>query len=214
MLVCLADAFATYAMGPAYACSAILLRFNPLKAYKDTDRYPAEAKRAHMILTTLKTMRAQDKDFEPPYGKTADRLEAVWLAALARAKPAGQLNAKGLQELDDWSKYVLEQLDKSHAKGLYQGRLLQNTQRALKSLFNEEDPAEILTGEEEGRDVLNAAWECRIEGLYDLRTIERKAQKLWDLITEMKRESKGAKSETYPQPPIIQGEKTWRKVTQ
>jgi hypothetical protein len=52
--VLLADAFATFAMGPAYACAAVLLRLDP--AY-DGHRYrPSDSTRARMILGVLDEM--------------------------------------------------------------------------------------------------------------------------------------------------------------
>jgi hypothetical protein len=216
LLIYLADAFATYAMGPAYACSAILLRFNPLSAYTDGDKYPADAKRAYVILNMLRRMLANDKQDTPPYDKTVDRLEAGWNAALARVNSPTPLSQAQKDQLEGFNSYMLGQLSKG--KGLYRGRRLKRTRAALDSLLANQPSSEILKGDEEGRDVLNAAWECRIENKYDLAKLQTSVQHLWDLIIEQK--SKRAPREDKPEPSpfyridppsTTQAEKTWPK---
>jgi len=216
LLIYLADAFATYAMGPAYACSAILLRFNPLSAYTDGDKYPADAKRAYVILNMLRRMLANDKQDTPPYDKTVDRLEAGWNSALARINSPASLSQAQKDHLESFNSYMLSQLSKG--KGLYRGRRLKRTRAALDSLLANQSPSEILKGDEEGRDVLNAAWECRTENKYDLAKLQASAQRLWDLIIEQK--SKRALREDKPEPSpfyrvdppsTTQTEKSWPK---
>src|SRR5262249_16861778 len=68
----LADAFATYTMGPAYACSAILLRLHPLIDAKDGR--PSDAQRAHVILSMLKWMNDKAPITDPPYISIISRL--------------------------------------------------------------------------------------------------------------------------------------------
>jgi len=49
-----ADLFATYTVGPAFACSCLLLRFDPVRAQEEADgKHPSYAKRASVILRTL-----------------------------------------------------------------------------------------------------------------------------------------------------------------
>jgi hypothetical protein len=75
--VLLADVFATYFMGPAYACPAILMRLNPAEAFADQRLV---AKRVGTILTSLRRMShasAQDH-YEP----ITSRLAVEWEDAL------------------------------------------------------------------------------------------------------------------------------------
>jgi hypothetical protein len=219
MRVCLADAFATCAMGPAYACSAILLRLNPLSAYGDSATSPAAAKRAHIILTMLKKMRDQDPLVEPPFSEMIAPLETGWNAALARAKPAGTLSAEELSQLDSWTEEMFAALSKKPARGLYDGKLWKNTRAALEKLLKGQDPAGDLKGTEEWRDVLNAAWACRAADVDESTAIDAKAQELWKLIERKQQERPASKSESFMRPggeaiPTAKGEiKPWPKAS-
>jgi hypothetical protein len=53
-----------------------------------------------------------------------------------------------------------------------------------------DDPAHILKGEEEWRDVLNAAWAYRINSSEDSQDIAKSAQDLWKKIVKKKEELK------------------------
>jgi hypothetical protein len=68
-----ADAFATYALGPAFACTCITLRFDPVNARTEMDgRHPSYSRRAYIIFQTLKRM-----DNEP--GQRSQMKEAIGL---------------------------------------------------------------------------------------------------------------------------------------
>jgi hypothetical protein len=198
MRVCLADAFAACVMGPAYACSAILLRLNPADAFTDKGDEPADAKRAHIILETLNKMRTRDKADNPPYGEVVDQLEKGWAAALARAKPPGGLTDEQKQQLARWGEYVLGTVGrfKPPAKGIYSGNLWESTERAFGDLLRDETPGN-LTGNEEWRDVLNAAWVWRLKGGKS-RAIEKAAHRLRNLIKQKSGESREGKPDYSP----------------
>jgi len=52
-----ADVFATFALGPAYGFTCLLLRFDPASAYQQLDNnHPVYARRVHVILQTLLRM--------------------------------------------------------------------------------------------------------------------------------------------------------------
>jgi hypothetical protein len=80
--VLVADAFATYALGPAYASAAILLRLDPLVAGRTGGR-PAHTRRAHVILTILDYI--DGKQPRRPYKQTHDELDAQWRSLVAVA---------------------------------------------------------------------------------------------------------------------------------
>lgn len=219
MRVCLADAFATCAMGPAYACSAILLRLNPLSAYGDTANHPADAKRAYVILTMLQKMRDQDPIVVPPYSDIIDSLEKGWNTALARAKPAGALSEDERKQLGSWTEEMFAALSKKPARGLYDGKLWNSTRAALEKLLKGEDPTEDLKGTEEWRDVLNAAWSCRADDVDDSAAIDVKAHELWKLIERKQQQKQASKTEAFARPggealPSTKGESkpSWPKA--
>jgi hypothetical protein len=178
--VLLADAFATYTMGPAYACSAIMLRLNPLaKALRDM---PADLQRAHVILSTLGCMNGDEDSPTRPYNTVIGRLKDGWEKALERSTPASALT--------DAEKAYLEQLaeaftrdigpqifttaarypDGSPKDGWTKAQEWANSwwdQRKNGKPFSLPDNP---TGKL--RDALNAAWLCRlsITGDFDVRS--------------------------------------------
>lgn len=218
MTTYLADAFATLAMGPAYACAAILLKFDPAAAYDEGKRdSPSHAKRAYIILDMLSKMLAEDEVGAKPYAETVTQLTNAWNAALARSQPSESISANDKRILEELSSYMFDNLSKRSPGGLYAGEYLESTREALKLLMRSKDPGPALTDKEEGRDVLNAAWELRLEGEYDFHKIERNSQSLWDLIIERRRrlEAQTAKPQSSPIPKVdlIPGKTSWRKVS-
>ena len=195
MFVYLADAFATYVMGPAYACAAILMRFNPRGAYEDRSKSPADAKRAHIVLSTLNEIGTMSRDVgkdpnrTPPYLSVADKLSKGWEAALAQAKAEKPANwANELQRLDGWSERFSAELSRSYGNSLYEGTLWTSTLEALDELLQDNDPAQKLEGYEEWGDVLNAAWAARVNNSDDSQRIASTAEELWKRIEVKKRE--------------------------
>jgi hypothetical protein len=83
--ILIADAFATYSMGPAYAYTAILLRLDPL-VLGETGGPPAHAKRAHVILEILRYISGKAGG-QDPFRHAADDLSVRWqsLAKIAGA---------------------------------------------------------------------------------------------------------------------------------
>jgi len=196
MRVYLADAFATYVMGPAYACSVILLRFNPLTAYQEKGTYPPDALRAQIVLSMLTKMLEKERNRNPPYGEIVDNLKDSWNSALVQAKGElpETLNLKQ-EKVDQWADHLFKALVKEYSKGMYKGELWNNTAVALKRLLASEDKkdvSELLNGNEAWRDVLNAAWLCRIDNVDESSTIARAAEELWQLIQARKKQPLGA----------------------
>ena len=84
----LADALATYLMGPAYACAAILLRFDCLAAYENAGQSLGSNARVQIILETLRVMNGQsvpcradlqEADPDAPYTLVIQWLEQAWM---------------------------------------------------------------------------------------------------------------------------------------
>ena len=105
----IADAFATYAMGPAYAYAAILMRFDPFLACFDQWEweypYPSCAKRAFVILRILEKMQEKASRDDPAanketYNDVITGLRNEWRAALIQAKiPENQIDKGEIDQL-------------------------------------------------------------------------------------------------------------------
>lgn len=204
----LADAFATYTMGPAYACAVILLRFNPLDAYRDDDEHPADAKRAHVVLTMLQRMN-DAAGMEEPYEGVKVRLSENWQEVLRRAgQPDAQqaLDAQRLEKLVDgiWPEFehwLRPAAKYPHDEKAYGWLVAEEWYRTWKDqlekgqLLNIQDvsPRNTL------RDVLNAAWLCRLEYLDEpehldrTERIEEAAHKLCAAIIAERRKASGVR---------------------
>ncbi len=90
--VCLADAFATYTMGPAYAYCAFYLLLSPLEAdvQDETSGRVGDDTRARAILEMLRAMSANDSAADIGYDEVAANLNNMWTAALQQAGVAGR----------------------------------------------------------------------------------------------------------------------------
>ena len=85
-----ADLFATYLLGPSFACTCVLLRFDPSVARWDWATHPSSAKRIYFITKTLERMDHANVDQE--YKLISDRLLTIWRAL---GKAAGQTTKLG-----------------------------------------------------------------------------------------------------------------------
>jgi hypothetical protein len=79
LYVLVADAFATYFLGPAYACSAILMRLNPAEAFSGNRLV---AKRAAIVLSVMMRMSSKAPGVEDHYAEITSRLAVEWGDAL------------------------------------------------------------------------------------------------------------------------------------
>jgi hypothetical protein len=101
----IADAFAAYAMGPAYAYAAILMRFDPFLACFDQYEYPSYAKRTFVILKILEKMQVEPSKNDPtankgPYNDVISELTKEWRAALIQVKlPENKVDKDGIEQI-------------------------------------------------------------------------------------------------------------------
>jgi hypothetical protein len=156
----LADVFATITMGPSYACAALLLRFDVLSAYDETDDDPSYARRAFVILGILDRMNRKNSVI-PRYA-TADldlpeTLREEWEAALLQAKMQGKVDEKKMSALTE---YIWDFLCEDSFKytDFPEGESIYDWPDLL--LKNKESE---LDGKLQLRDILNAAWIARIK---------------------------------------------------
>lgn len=154
-----ADLFATYALGPAYAYTCLLLRFDPVKADIDGDTHPRASMRAHLILTMLEQMNAAGRPAGAWTGLIKN-LRAWWQANLAAAKPHRASPSEDMM-------FLLESLaEELHTRLLqrlpnvrYNGWACANRLRAA---LLPGGASRSLERNTTLADVLNAAWLCRI----------------------------------------------------
>jgi hypothetical protein len=200
----LADAFASYTLGPAYACAAVRLGFNPLAAHQDTDKCPAGVKRARVVFAILD--RLHDGEVSP-FNPILKVIRKDWEEMLERAGMTNAIDhgeAKRLDALIEqiWelfndelfpnAKYFSGFKDKVYGWGKAEKW---SEQWASQANGSGELPAE--GGAESGmndvnwrntlRDVLNAAWLCRLTTETKADVIEKSAQNLCERIIEARR---------------------------
>ena len=148
-----ADLFATFALGPSYACTCILTRFDPGQAYVDGDEHPSAAKRAYFILAALDKMNKSE--ITRPYGHIIERLRAAWGKDVDEVV-AGQLNV--------WLELLHLALNKKSGLA-YKGWA--GASALMPGMMAAELPPQTLQLAKAGKtnipDVLNAAWVCRLE---------------------------------------------------
>jgi predicted MPP superfamily phosphohydrolase len=162
-----ADAFATHTLGPAYACAAILLHFDPLFAYDERAAYD---KRARVMLAMLEKM--DNRAGGSPYEKMVELLEHHWKSVLGRAKPSGSTEATDEERLRDLVDEIWERIYGEYrneklyppaggesgwqiAKGWAANWIQQLEANEPLSVWEVSSGSKL-------RDVLNAAWLCRI----------------------------------------------------
>jgi len=92
-----ADAFATFVIGPAYACAAILMRFDPFRAISPEDKR-LTLKRAECVLRMLDSMNKAAGQTNP-YGGIIRRLRLEWEDAVNQA--VANLAEEPQQDLED-----------------------------------------------------------------------------------------------------------------
>jgi hypothetical protein len=170
----MADAFATYTLGPAYACAALLLHFSPIADEPGTEFGPSGTQRATLVLGILKGMgkgrRPDDANaFAPVLKELHKRWDAIQQPVDATSQPI-RLDPSDVldmfrQELDDYRPQVRYPTDrlKEHIYGgwwvaqqweeHWENELGYHTGRLT-------TPAMSSNGKL--RDGLNAAWLCRL----------------------------------------------------
>ncbi len=125
------DAFATYMVGPAYACAAILLRFDPVVASAKEHVHPADARRADVVLGMLDRMDAGSR--ADPYTPVISRLRDDWQRTVVAAGPAAAPPSKTTENLSvalDMVLGMLEQAEEREQDGAAPGSALAADVRA------------------------------------------------------------------------------------
>lgn len=163
-----ADAFATYCVGPCYAASALLLRFDVAQACNGDQRtHPSCAARAAAILEILREM---NRGKQAPYTPAINALETQWMDLLKFAE-GGSCKGEWVPEMA----YQLYDVVRKVARGAQ----YENWSYADESLqYVLTEPAKAPEGRFSACDLLNAAWLARARG-GDPATISARALELW-----------------------------------
>jgi hypothetical protein len=190
-----ADVFATYALGPAYACAAVLMRLDPRRAFEDVPwtegievfARPAHAKRAFIILNVLERMDAKYTGFSA-FGKVTSCLRDAWEAALKQVEQPGQLEDEQRAELTSLVRFMVEDFLEVYASGVEYGAEQWASRAEWPEMLNINGGAKLLKpkleGDEQLRDVLNAAWLSRVtQADANVARIGHEAQALWEDIS-------------------------------
>jgi len=161
-----ADLFAIWALGPAYACTCILGRFDPsVYPFAGSNTHPGDGHRAHAILWALEQMEAEDEaDLKPSFAETTERLKAHWQACLAASNVSESVIPADERKLRDDRVTKLWEIITSHFKQVrYQGwgRAVILAGRGLEVEAEGLRSPELTSGDVL-RDVLNAASHLRL----------------------------------------------------
>jgi hypothetical protein len=153
-----ADGAAAYALGPAYGYTCLLVRFNPVRAWSETDSiHPPDGQRAELILQMLGRM-----DQEPDNGKQFEgpiqRLREFWTASLAAAGRSTGMPENQMNELNGLVDEMYGEILKPAGRHLrYKG--LQEAKKLQGLLAGE---AVAVPEKLAITDLLNAAWRVRL----------------------------------------------------
>jgi len=156
-----ADHFATYVLGPCYAFSCVLLRFNPLNASMNHTYHPSDNKRVYWILELLKKMDEAEGSKEGYYSKIIERLKNSWEESLAAVGlPRRLLDDKTMEQLliamQDFEGAVGDKLSGVRYKGTDWLNAVRLSALLLQGIPRDpEFPCSLA-------DVLNAAWLSRV----------------------------------------------------
>jgi hypothetical protein len=223
LFILVADAFATYFLGPAYACAAMLMRLNPAEAFNGSRLV---AKRAAVILSVLLRMSENAPGVEDHYSEITSRLAVEWEAALRQTGWDGLVDGNapgadaGLQRLTGLTREELAAIDRLLAAFeplvdvwiVSDAEVWPKVEEWAGKLRNEQELlASDLSGPAELRYVLNSAWRARIAvqppetDVYDARKLAKIAESveclLWSLVTGPKGPATVSDA-SLPRPPL------------
>ena len=159
------DAFATFTMGPAYACAALLLRFNPACEEKDG---ASDLIRGEVILETLRHMGGAP-GLMNQYTGVIEQLKLRWSTILQRTRPAALLTDAERQQVHAHVEQFYRMLDRKFLYSRYSANDLSRAFQWAGEWNRQIDASNLklrlpdITAESSLRDVLNAAWLSRLD---------------------------------------------------
>jgi hypothetical protein len=179
-----ADSFATFFLGPAYACTSILLRFDPSLAYMERQPCTSFDNRVFVILETLNRM---DQSLagsgvlkSPPYREIIELLQNAWKGALECYQQICTISESDEKNLKKLFNEIYQILDLEYGPQVMYAKW--TTAMQVAEALLKENPDHQLNGNEELRDVLNAAWYARLNNTEKIDDIGKKAPSLCQAI--------------------------------
>lgn len=174
-----ADAVATYAVGPAYACAAIMMRLDPRPGEGGA---PVDDTRAQVIFELLK-QADKNAGVAVSFAAVQRPLELAWAEAVGDA--GAQPGASALpQELVT---FFWRWAERSYVTAKYQPQSWQKAEMLRDLIVKRIDGTALAPGDQtfltagvgDVRDVLNAAWMTRVSLQREPDAVAREAQALW-----------------------------------
>lgn len=148
----IADFFGTWSLGPAYACSAVLLRFSPQCADEPEDLHPPEQQRVRLILETLTRV-------DENYGDVRQYLEQVWQDMVQPFGPS-PISDGDAALLTSLAERLTAAAAEHFPHACYAGR---TQMRDMSDLLERNALSAATLDPQAGiRDVVNAAWIARL----------------------------------------------------
>jgi hypothetical protein len=176
---CLADAFATYTVGPAYACAAILMRLNPRP--KAAGEPAVDAARVEALFDFL-DKADEEAGAGVSFADIRARLETAWQEAATEAGAAAASRAGSQSSTPaDLSQFFWRWAEQNSVTAKYTPKSWTRAmlwEENLLALLKDEDA--IDPAGSDVRDVLNAAWLCRLNHPDQTVRIAKAAQRLWE----------------------------------
>ena len=158
-----ADIFATYALGPAYACTCALLRFDPFTAHEAGEDHPSAVARIRFVLDALEKLD-EGIGVVKQYAGVMAMLQEAWEGMVSSATGvAPELDAAAKQELSGKLEELWPLLTDGVPTMRYQTWL--RAQGLAATLLEQHGNMQPLTAPvDDLRDVINAAWMARLSG--------------------------------------------------
>jgi hypothetical protein len=154
-----ADLFAVFALGPAYACTCILRRFNPLQ--RRSDSHPSDAVRAMCILDYLDVLRVEaPSDHPPAVGQVHSLLRTYWAQALSESR-VQRPDGHGAIATTHITRELWAELMHDYRDGAY---LDVRPAYGVMADFDQRRSPSDVASRHELRDILNGLWLMRLQG--------------------------------------------------
>jgi hypothetical protein len=161
-----ADTFATFALGPAYAYSCLLLRFHANDPDVDPNlgywTHPSDAMRAYGILEVLKKMNNEDGS-RNDFSEAITTLEGVWKKDWAAGSDREEIiKEENRKRIDCWLNTIYDRLRIAFPRARYQSWSRANELKGYLEI-DPDVPENLSADKDTIADVLNAAWLARID---------------------------------------------------
>jgi hypothetical protein len=196
--IALADAFATFSMGPSYAYASVLTRLEPAPRSVPAENpgnepgHPPSLSDQERLGVILSTLRLMDPTLDV-YGAIVTDLEDMWQVAAENVKAPVDVPGEGTQ-VEDWTRHMWDFLREAAPLVMYKPARYEAA-AAWAPLPNIAKPDklekwQLRPDEDDVRDILSAAWHQRIQSSAPSdRDLAEAALKLWRKDLDMRNSS-------------------------